>query len=179
MWLNDPRWHIGGVLLLTALSGCQKMGTGGRVREFEPNSFFPDGASARFPVSGTVPVEAPRGDEALLHGTRGGVLVERIPLPVTDALLRRGRERIEISCVPCHGFLGDGKGMIVRRGFSAPPSFHTEQFRKAPAGKFFKTITEGEGAMASYRDRVSVPDRWAIVAYIRALQLSQHPEAMR
>jgi mono/diheme cytochrome c family protein len=92
---------------------------------------------------------------------------------VTLARLERGRERFEIFCAVCHGRTGNGDGMIVQRGFPAPPTFHQERLRTVPPGYLFGVMTRGYGAMASYADRVSAADRWAIAAYIRALQLSQ------
>ncbi|MGI9025791.1 MAG: c-type cytochrome [Burkholderiaceae bacterium] len=96
------------------------------------------------------------------------------PLPPTIATLRRGRERFNIYCAPCHSEAGDGDGMVVRRGFPRPPSYHTDKLRNAPDAHFYSVITNGYGAMYSYADRVEPDDRWAIVAYIRALQLSQN-----
>ncbi|SMF23387.1 Cytochrome C oxidase, cbb3-type, subunit III [Azospirillum oryzae] len=99
------------------------------------------------------------------------------PPPLTPALLARGKERYEIYCTPCHGYLGDGDGMIVRRGFPHPPSFHSEVLRNAPTRHFYDVATNGWGAMYSYADRVAPDDRWAIAAYIRALQTSQNTAA--
>lgn len=99
------------------------------------------------------------------------------PPPVTMALLQRGQERFRIYCTPCHSELGDGHGMIVQRGFPAPPSYHTDRLRGAPTQHFYDVITNGYGAMYSFAGRVAPADRWAIAAYIRALQLSQHPPA--
>lgn len=162
-------------LLFLWLVGCQqKMNPNGKVRPFESNAFFPNGSAAQLPVAGTVPRGRVLGDEALLHGTRGGVAVKDIPLPLTEPLLHHGRERYEIFCAPCHGSLGDGQGMVVRRGFLAPATFHSDRLRQAPAGYFFSVITHGYGAMFAFADRISESDRWAIVAYIRALQKSQH-----
>jgi mono/diheme cytochrome c family protein len=89
-------------------------------------------------------------------------------------MIERGQQRYNIYCSPCHSRTGDGRGMIVQRGFPPPPSFHDQRLRDAPAGHFFNVITKGYGAMYSYASRIPVDDRWAIVAYIRALQLSQH-----
>ncbi len=96
------------------------------------------------------------------------------PPPVTLALLARGQERFRIYCTPCHSELGDGHGMVVQRGFPAPPSYHIDRLRAAPVEHFYEVITHGYGAMYSYADRVQPADRWAIASYIRALQLSQH-----
>ena len=135
------------------------------------------------PVEGSV--EHARGVLAETSSGRGGAEDEaqraaaeaatRIPYPMTMALLARGEERFAIYCAPCHSPLGDGDGMVARRGFPHPPSYHTDRLRAAPDRHFFDVITQGYGVMASYADRVSPQDRWAIVAYIRALQLSQDP----
>ena len=99
------------------------------------------------------------------------------PPPLTLALLQRGQQRFRIDCTPCHSELGDGHGMIVQRGFPAPPSYHIDRLRQAPTQHFYDVMTNGFGAMYSFAGRVSPRDRWAIAAYIRALQLSQHPPA--
>jgi mono/diheme cytochrome c family protein len=99
------------------------------------------------------------------------------PPALTLSLLQRGQERFRINCTPCHSELGDGHGMIVQRGFSAPPSYHIDRLREAPTQHFYDVITHGYGAMYSFAYRVAPADRWAIAAYIRALQLSQHPPA--
>jgi mono/diheme cytochrome c family protein len=96
------------------------------------------------------------------------------PFPITRDVLNRGRQRFEIYCVPCHGYTGDGDGLVVQRGFNPPPSYNTDRLRQAPVGHFFDVMTNGFGAMPSYAAQIPVPDRWAIVAYIRALQLSQN-----
>jgi len=101
-------------------------------------------------------------------------LVDNFPSPITREILLRGQERYNIFCSPCHDRVGNGQGMIVQRGFRRPPSFHIDRLREAPVGYFFDVITNGFGAMYDYGDRVPPPDRWAIIAYIRALQLSQH-----
>jgi len=96
--------------------------------------------------------------------------------PVTLALIQRGQERFRIYCTPCHSELGDGNGMVVQRGFPPPPSYHTDRLRQAPVQHFYDVITNGYGAMYSFASRVQPSDRWAIAAYIRALQRSQHAE---
>jgi mono/diheme cytochrome c family protein len=113
-------------------------------------------------------------DEAFSTGRVNGAPVAKIPVPITPALLERGRERFSIYCSPCHGYLGGGEGMVVLRGFQHPPSYHIDRLREAPDGHFFDVITHGLGAMSSYATLVAPPDRWAITAYIRALQLSQN-----
>jgi hypothetical protein len=107
-------------------------------------------------------------------GRRGKAPVETIPLAVTREVLERGRNRFNIFCSPCHSQVGDGNGMVIERGFRHPPSFHTDRLRRAPPGHFFDVITNGFGAMPAYGYRVPVRDRWAIIAYVRALQLSQN-----
>jgi mono/diheme cytochrome c family protein len=97
------------------------------------------------------------------------------PPPLTLALIQRGQQRFRIDCAPCHSELGDGRGMVVQRGFPAPPSYHIDRLRQAPTQHFYDVITQGYGAMYSFAGRVAPADRWAIAAYIRALQLSQHP----
>jgi mono/diheme cytochrome c family protein len=102
--------------------------------------------------------------------------VDTFPFPVTEQIVKRGQERYEIFCAMCHGPTGYGDGMIVRRGFRRPPSYHTDQLRQAPVGHYYDVITNGWGSMPSYAAMIPVADRWAIVAYIRALQLSQNPQ---
>jgi len=145
---------------MAGLSACvQKMGKDGHLRTYEALRTPPAGTIARGQLQN--PYAQP----------------DKIPMPITRALLNRGRERYNIYCSPCHDFTGNGNGMIVQRGFLAPPSYHTDRLRNAPDRHFFDVITNGYGAMYSYGDRVPVSDRWAIVAYIRALQLSQNTPA--
>lgn len=114
--------------------------------------------------------KGPVGD----YRVRGaGAEVDKFPFPITKEVLLRGQERFDIYCAPCHGRTGYGDGMVVRRGFSIPPSYHQARLRQAPVGHFFDVITNGFGAMYQYGDRITPEDRWAIIAYIRALQLSQ------
>jgi mono/diheme cytochrome c family protein len=113
-------------------------------------------------------------DEAFYTGKIGANLVNDFPVPITIAVLERGRERYDIYCSVCHGRTGEGNGMIVHRGFPAPPSYHIDRLRQAPPGYFFDVITRGYGVMYSYAARVEPADRWAIAAYIRALQLSRN-----
>ena len=113
-------------------------------------------------------------DEHLYAGKIAGQLANALPFPLTRQLIERGQQRFDIYCTPCHDHLGSGQGMIVRRGFSAPPSLHIERLRQAPLGHFFEVMTNGYGTMPKYGTQISAQDRWAIVAYIRALQLSQH-----
>ncbi len=113
-------------------------------------------------------------DDRLYTGRVNEEYAESIPLPVTREFLLRGQERYNIFCAPCHSRVGDGQGMIVQRGFPQPPSFHSERLRGEPVGYYYDVITNGFGVMYSYASRREPRDRWAIVAYIRALQLSQN-----
>jgi mono/diheme cytochrome c family protein len=158
-----------------------------RYNPYDPTDFFGDGQSARLPVPGTVPRgELKLGPQELLYtGKVGGQPSEAFPYPVTKEMVERGRERYNVFCSPCHGFSGEGDGMIVQRGFRHPPSLHDDRLRTAPAGHYFDVITNGFGVMYPYGYRVPPRDRWAIIAYIRALQLSRQvpiddvPEAER
>jgi mono/diheme cytochrome c family protein len=168
-------WALG---CATLLAGCnyQEMARQPKYqRPYQESTFFADGQSSRPLVPGTIAQGQLRTDRAYYEGFSGDRLIDEIPLKKVDrAVLERGRQRFNIYCSPCHGRTGDGQGMIVKRGFSPPPSFHLERLRDAPAGHFFHVITHGYGAMYSYASRVPVEDRWAITAYIRALQLSQN-----
>jgi mono/diheme cytochrome c family protein len=137
------------------------------------SDFFGDGRAARPMVAGTVARGQLRLDDHLYTGKVDGKLVTAFPFPITRADLERGRERYNIYCTPCHDATGHGRGMIVLRGFPPPPSYHIQRLREAPVGHFFDVITNGLGNMYSYATRVTPEDRWRIVAYIRALQLSQ------
>lgn len=154
---------IAGQVLL--LSACvQKMGTEGRIRTY-----------GQAPPAGTIAQGELKQDPVYFEGkTPQGALVQKLPLPITRELLNRGRERYNIYCSPCHDYTGNGYGMIVQRGFQAPPSYHIDRLRNAPDGHLFDVISRGYGAMYSYGDRIDAGDRWAIVAYVRALQRSQN-----
>jgi Cytochrome C oxidase, cbb3-type, subunit III len=140
----------------------------------QPTSFFHDGRSERQPVPGTVARGQLRLDDLLYTGMENGQVANRFPFPITSADLQRGREQYNIFCTPCHGYSGNGNGMIVQRGFPHPPSFHTDHQRANPVGHYFDVITNGFGEMYSYSSRVDPEDRWRIAAYIRVLQLSEH-----
>lgn len=145
-----------------------------RYKPLARSGFFDDGRSARPLIDGTVARGELRDDDLLFTGRAGKDLAPSYPFPITADVLRRGRERYTIYCTPCHGQLGNGEGMVVQRGFKRPTSFHIERLRNAPPGYFFDVMTNGFGAMADYSAQVPVNDRWAITAYIRALQISQH-----
>ncbi|MBV9170922.1 MAG: cytochrome c [Chloroflexi bacterium] len=154
---------------------CQKMGQQPYYRPYTPSEVFPDGASARPLPPDTVARGQTADDTLLLTGKdASGQDTTEFPFPVTQQVLQRGRDRFEIYCVPCHGYTGDGNGVVVQRGFNPPPSYNTDQLRQAPVGHFYDVVTNGFGAMPSYAVQIPVQDRWAIVAYIRALQLSQN-----
>jgi mono/diheme cytochrome c family protein len=159
-----------------ALSGCRNdMHHQAKIKPFRESKFFADGASARALPEGTVARGFLREDAALARGQGpDGKFVERIPVPLTRALLARGQERFNIFCSPCHGRTGEGQGMIVQRGFKRPSSFHVERLRAERAGYFFDVITNGFGQMSSYAMQVTPEDRWAVVAWVRTLQASQH-----
>ncbi len=161
-------------LMLFAAGCTMTMRVQPRVDPYEPAAFFPDGRSALLPVEDTVPYGEARTDDALYTGQVDGQYVETFPFEITQADLERGQERYNIYCAPCHGYTGDGDGMIVQRGFRQPPSFNQDRLREAEPGYFYYAITNGFGSMPSYANRIPVRDRWLIIAYIKALQLSQH-----
>ncbi len=164
-------------LLLFAPLVCacrQDMHDAPRYDTYEPSSFFSDKRSARPHVEGTIARGQLELDPHLYQGKTDGKPAETFPFDVTRAVLERGRERYDIYCAPCHSQVGDGYGMIVQRGMRQPPSFHVERLQKAPPGYYFDVITNGFGAMYDYSDRIEAKDRWAIVAYIRALQKSRN-----
>lgn len=145
-----------------------------RFKPLAMSDFYTDQRSARPPVEGTVARGQLNADTYFYTGKVGTSPGDYMPFPVTEAVLDRGRERFDIYCSPCHSRVGDGNGMVVQRGFRHPPSYHTERLRKAPLGYFFDVMTNGFGAMPDYRSQIPPRDRWAIVGYIRALQLSQN-----
>lgn len=175
-------WQFGAAAACLAAScacaaGCrQRMADQPRYDPLEASSFFADGLSARPLVEGTIARGHLRTDEHFYTGKVNGEPVTAFPFEVTQAVLRRGRERFKIFCSVCHDRVGTGRGMVVRRGFRQPPSYHIDRLREAPVGHFFDVMTNGFGAMPSYASQVPPADRWAIAAYIRALQLSQHVE---
>ncbi len=159
--------------LLLLISCHQKMANQARYDPYEPSDFFADGMSARPRIPGTVARGELRTDPYFETGVVGGQPGEGFPFPVTADVLNRGEERFNIFCAQCHGRVGDGNGMIPARGYRRPPSFHTETLRAAKAGHFFDVMTNGFGAMPPYRTMIPAKDRWAIAAYVRALQVSQ------
>jgi mono/diheme cytochrome c family protein len=138
------------------------------------STFFGDARSARPLVQGTVARGQLREDTLLYTGKVNGTDSNVFPFPIDANVMARGQERFNIYCSPCHGRTGVGDGMVVRRGYRRPPSYHDQRLRDAPVGHFFDVMTNGFGAMPDYAAQVAVRDRWAIAAYIRALQLSEH-----
>jgi cytochrome c553 len=161
------------VLAAFAAAGCDNMQHQENVRAYQPTKFFADGSSARTPPAHTVARDDPAPNDPVAHGDLGGAWSRNIPLPVTRSFVERGGKRFAIFCAECHGADGYGQGIVVRRGFPAPPSFHGARERGEPAGWMFEVISKGHGVMYGYADRIVPADRWAIVAYIRALQKSQ------
>jgi mono/diheme cytochrome c family protein len=171
-----------------------------RYKAYKKSDFFKDGRASRNLPEGTVARGFLKEDKAFFTGkidnpnpnaavatttdATGNTLVssfpndvDAFPIPVTKELVDRGQERYNIYCIVCHGPVGNGDGMIVRRGFSKPPTYHDDRLRNAPVGHFFDVMTNGWGKMNSYSDKLTAADRWAVTAYIRALQASQNPEA--
>ncbi|MFN6964259.1 MAG: c-type cytochrome [Pyrinomonadaceae bacterium] len=194
-------------LLLLGLStvfaaGCRyDMQDQPRYKYYKESTFFADGRSSRDLPEGTVARGHLKDNKAFYTGkiddpnpnaqvstttdARGNTLVtsfpnaiEQFPVPVTKELIDRGQERYNIYCIVCHGPTGSGDGMIVRRGFPQPPTYHDDRLRNAPVGHFYDVITNGWGKMNSYAAQITPADRWAIVAYIRTLQISQNPNNM-
>ena len=201
MLKNKLLWTA--IISLIAISaGCRyDMQDQPRYKVFKESDFFADKRSSRDLPNGTVPRGQLRADKALYTGKKenadpnavvqttvdpvsGNTLIssfpndiEEFPIPVTKELVDRGEQRYKVFCIVCHGPVGNGDGMIVRRGFSKPPTYNDDRLRNAPVGHFYDVITNGQGKMNGYASQIPVADRWAIVAYIRALQLSQNAHA--
>ena len=162
------------IFSLFAASCAQKMATQPDHKPLAASEFFPAEQLARQPVAGTIPSGFMRNNARVEPEENFDKNSNQMPFPVTAEVLERGRERFEINCAACHGRSGDGNGMVAQRGFSPPPTYHSERLRNAPLGHFYDVITNGYGGMGSYAAQVEPNDRWAIVAYIRALQVSQN-----
>jgi mono/diheme cytochrome c family protein len=162
------------LLLAAGLAGCDNMQHQDNVRTFDASAHFADGASARHPPAHTVARGAPAPDDPVATGRKAGVLLTEFPVPLTRDLIQRGRDQFNVFCASCHGEDGYGRGIVVRRGFPAPPSFYEPGQREASAGHLYEVIIHGTGRMYPLADRIELRDRWAIVAYVRALQRSQH-----
>jgi cbb3-type cytochrome c oxidase subunit III len=183
------------LLFVPVMAGCrQDMQDQPKMKPYRGTTFFADKLSARQPIEGTVPRGFLRTDTEFFTGKKSNRTatpgtqtvqgqqtqnnsfpddIDYFPIPVTEEVVKRGRDRYNIFCSACHGFTGNGDGMIVRRGFRRAASFNDDRLRQAPVGHFFDAITNGWGAMPSYASQIPVQDRWAIIAYIRALQESQ------
>jgi hypothetical protein len=169
------RTYVGAVAWsLLALTGCrQDMQNEPRYKPLAESEFFSDHRSARPQVEGTVARGHLRIDEARYTGKIDGEDIDQFPIPIAKADIERGQTRFNIYCTPCHSRVGDGNGMVVMRGFRQPPSYYSDRLMNAPVGHFFDAVTNGFGAMPSYASRIQTDDRWRIIAYIRALQLSE------
>jgi mono/diheme cytochrome c family protein len=170
-WQNKPALVAAAALSLVACR--QDMHNQPRYKPLAGTDFWGDGRSARPVIEGTVARGHMRLNDARFTGMVNGTEVDAFPFPITRADLARGQERFDIYCTPCHGYVGDGHGMVVQRGFKSPPSYYSDRLLKAPLGHYFDVVTNGFGAMPSYASRVAVDDRWRIIAYIKALQYSE------
>jgi len=181
---EDTKDHKGLFVRLCALCvfvvgvglGCrQDMHDQPRYKPLARSAFFGDERSARPLVEDTVARGHLRDGSLFFTGKAGGDFADAFPFPVDETVLRRGQDRYRIYCTPCHGQVGRGDGAVTRRGFrNKPASFHIDRLRQKPAGYFFDVIGNGFGAMQDYAAQLTVNDRWAVVAYVRALQLSQN-----
>jgi hypothetical protein len=161
------------VLLLAPLACRRDMQDQPKYKDLRGSAFFDDRRSARPKVSDTVARGFLHANEVFRTGKRNGQPIAELPMPLTRELLDRGRERFAIFCSPCHGLTGDGRGVVVQRGFRQPPSLNIDRLREAPIGYFFDVQTIGFGSMPDYAGAIPAADRWAIAAFVRALQLSQ------
>jgi len=180
LFRNRARWGACLVLAAGALftSACRNdMHDQPRYKPLAATDFFSDGRSERPAIEDTVARGQLRIDQARYTGKINGKDVDYFPIQITRADVARGQERFNIYCSPCHGRLGNGRGMIVARGLRQPPSYLDDRLVNAPVGHFFDVMTNGYGAMYSYASRVAPDDRWRIASYIRALQLSENAPA--
>jgi mono/diheme cytochrome c family protein len=172
---SSPPYRLMAICLMSSLgvlAACTDMYDQPKYRPLRSSTLYADGSSRPL-MEGTVARGYARTDELMYTGRIQGKLADAFPFSITAEVVWRGQDRFNTFCTPCHGRLGDGAGMIVRRGFPKPNSFHSDSVRTKPAGYFFDVITNGFGRMYSYAPSVPAEDRWAIIAYIRALQLSQ------
>ena len=165
---------VAGALALLTLTACrQDMHDQPRYKPLAESQFFADHRASRPMVEGTVARGHLRIDEARYTGKVGGEDVDMFPIPITKEDIQRGQTRFNIYCTPCHSRVGDGNGMVVLRGFRQAASFYDDKLVHAAVGHFYDVITNGFGAMPSYASRIQPDDRWRLIAYIRALQLSE------
>lgn len=163
------------IVFIVGLSGCaQKMASQPDHKPFAESEFFKNGQLAQKPIEGTVPSGWTKTNSRIAPEENFDKNSNELPFPISEEILQRGRERFEINCAICHGFTGEGNGRVAQRGLHPPPNFHDERLRNAPLGHFYDVMSNGFGAMGSYSAQVEPQDRWAIAAYIRALQLSQN-----
>ena len=163
------------VMAMLLLGACHRdMYEEPKILPDQQNYYFPNQPADRQPPAHTVSRDAIEEDTPFSTGQTNGALATGFPVPPSAEMLARGREEFEINCSACHGRDGYGQGMVVQRGFPAPPSFHSDRLRDAPVGHFYEVITDGYGAMYPFGSRIGPADRWAIISYIRALQFSQH-----
>lgn len=160
-------------LFTVLLVGCDNMRDGNRLKPYEKSDFFEDKMSSRLPIEGTVARGQLEESDHLYRARNKGEMVTTFPFEIDRERLLRGQQRYNIYCAVCHDQTGSGRGMVVRRGFKQPSSFHEERLKNAPIGYFFDVITNGFGVMASYSAEIPAEDRWAIIAYIKTLQESQ------
>lgn len=166
---------LGASLLALTVAACrQDMHDQPKYTALQESNFFGDGQASRPLVANTVARGQLNEDTLLMTGQENGADTTVFPFPVTDEVMNRGHERFDVFCSPCHGRTGSGDGMIVRRGYRRPPMLGEQRLIDAPVGHIFDVITNGFGAMPDYSEQIPVRDRWAIVAYVRALQLSSH-----
>ena len=161
---------------LSALACRQDMHDQPKLKPYARSEFFADQRASRQPVAGTVARGQLREDGLRFTGKLDGKPADEMPFPVTLEVLQRGQERYRIYCTPCHGQTGRGDGIVVRRGYRRPLSFHVDRLRGEPVGYFFDSMTNGFGAMSDYAAQVPVDDRWKIAAYVKTLQLSEHAD---
>jgi len=160
-----------GLLLVVTVCGCaQEMTDQPRVEAYERSEVFSNKMGMRAPVEGTIARGELPADTPMQTGQEDGETVDDFPIPVTDSLIRRGRDRFEIFCAHCHGSGGEGNGIIIKRGFPEPPTFHSERLETAGDGRLFSVITNGFGRMPAFGTRINPRDRWAIIAWVRKLQ---------
>jgi mono/diheme cytochrome c family protein len=171
--MADGRRLVVVLVLLCAPACRQDMQDQPKYKDLRGSAFFEDKRSARPVVEDTVPRGFLHAGELFTTGKVNGQPVATLPMPLTRELLDRGRDRFQIYCTPCHGMTGDGLGIVVQRGYRQPTSFHIDRLREAPVGYFVDVMTKGFGSMLDYSAQIPPEDRWAIAAYIRALQLSQ------
>jgi mono/diheme cytochrome c family protein len=166
---------ISAISAVVLLAGCrQDMQDQPKFVPQRGTTFFADGRSVRPQVENTVGRDQMHADSYFYTGIEGGKEGDGLPIPLTTATMERGQERYNIYCTPCHSRVGNGVGMIVQRGYRPAGNFHTDRLRNAPLGHFFAVITNGYGAMPDYSAQLTPEDRWAVAAYVRALQLSQN-----